>query len=77
MITDILFDFFGTLAQYTPGAFRTARYQQTHQFLHQRGFPIAYDTFVETFTTASNALEAQAKRTLHEYHMHDVGRSIA
>jgi HAD superfamily hydrolase (TIGR01549 family) len=76
VITDILFDFFGTLVQYVPGAFHTAPYQLTHRFLQQHGFPIAYDTFVETFTSVSNDLEAQAKRTLCEYHMHDVGRNF-
>ncbi len=76
MITDILFDFFGTLVHYTPEIFHTAPYQQTHQFLQQQGFPIGYDTFVATFTTVSDALEAQAKRTGNEYHMDDVGRGF-
>ncbi len=76
MITDIIFDFFGTLVQYTPGAFHTAPYQRTHRFLEQHGFLITYDTFVATFTAASDDLEAQAKRTLREYHMDDVGRGF-
>lgn len=76
MITDIVFDFFGTLVHYTPGAFHTAPYQQTHRYLQQQGFSIGYDTFVEAFTSVSNVLEAQAKHTFREYHMHDVGRSF-
>jgi putative hydrolase of the HAD superfamily len=72
--TDIIFDFFGTLVRYTPGAFHTAPYRQTHQFLEQQGFSVPYDTFVERFTGVSDALEAQARADFSEYHMHDVGR---
>lgn len=76
MTTDIIFDFFGTLVDYTPGVFHTAPYQRTHQFLQQQGFTISYDTFIDTFTAASDELEAEAKQTLREYHMHDVGRNF-
>ncbi len=76
MITDVIFDFFGTLVQYTPGVFHTNPYQQTHAFLEAQGFPIDYAAFVETFSTVSDSLEAQAKRTHNEYHMHDVGRGF-
>jgi putative hydrolase of the HAD superfamily len=76
VITDILFDFFGTLVHYTPGAFHTTPYQRTHQFLQQQGFQLTYDAFVETFTAVSDALEAQAKLSSREYHMDDVGRGF-
>jgi putative hydrolase of the HAD superfamily len=44
--------------------------------LQQHGFQLTYDTFVEAFTSVSDALEAQAKLTSHEYHMDDVGRGF-
>src|SRR5215207_578780 len=76
MITDIIFDFFGTLVYYTPGAFHTSPYQHTHQFLQENGFPLAYDPFVENFTSVADRLEAEAKETFCEYHMHEVGRGF-
>jgi putative hydrolase of the HAD superfamily len=76
VITDIIFDFFGTLVSYTPGAFHTSPYQRTHQFLLEHGFEIGYDDFVELFTAVSDRLEAQARDDLREYHMDDVGRAF-
>jgi putative hydrolase of the HAD superfamily len=76
VITDILFDFFGTLVHYTPGIFHTAPYERTHGFLQQHGFQLPYDTFIQTFTTVADDLEAQAKASFREYHMDDVGRSF-
>jgi putative hydrolase of the HAD superfamily len=74
VVSDLIFDFFGTLVHYTPGAFHTASYEKTHRFLQQQGFPLSYAAFVDTFTAVSDELEAQAKLTFHEYHMADVGR---
>ena len=43
MATDLIFDFFGTLVQYKPGAFHTAPYERTHAYLLQQGFEITYE----------------------------------
>jgi FMN phosphatase YigB (HAD superfamily) len=74
MATDLIFDFFGTLVQYTPGEFHTAPYQRTHDYLLRYGYNISYAAFTSAFTAASQDLEAQAKQTCQEYHMYDVGR---
>jgi putative hydrolase of the HAD superfamily len=72
--TDILFDFFGTLVHYTPGAFHTAPYQRTHAYLLNQSLCLSYDAFVRAFTAVSRDLETHAQRTCHEYHMDEVGR---
>jgi putative hydrolase of the HAD superfamily len=74
MATDLIFDFFGTLVEYTLGAFHTAPYQDTHNYLLHHGYAISYQAFTSAFTAASQTLEAQAQQTCREYHMYDLGR---
>ena len=74
--TDLIFDFFGTLVQYTAGAFHTAPYARTHAYLLQQGFAIPYEAFEATFTAVSDAMEARRKQTYREYHMDELGRGF-
>jgi putative hydrolase of the HAD superfamily len=72
MPSDLIFDFFGTLVQYTAGVFHTAPYKRTHAFLLQHAFDIDYPTFVTLYGDISADLEMKAKQTGREYHMDDV-----
>src|SRR5579871_333601 len=74
MTTDLIFDFFGTLVQYTPGPFHTAPYLQTHDFLIRQGFALSYEGFTTAFEIASHELEERARLTGPEYHMDELGR---
>lgn len=74
MITDLMFDFFGTLVTYTPGRFGTTPYTATHQVLRAHGFDLAYDDFAQHFTAAFQDLDVQAQASHTEFHMHEVGR---
>jgi putative hydrolase of the HAD superfamily len=72
-ITHITFDFFGTLVDYTPGHFSGNKYQKAHQFLLKNNYVISYTDFESAFSDIFNQLEAKAKITNHEFHMHEVG----
>ena len=74
--TDLIFDFFGTLVEYTAGAFHTAPYARTHAYLLQQGFEIPYEAFEATFTAVSDEVEAHRKQTCREYHMDELGRGF-
>ncbi len=76
MLTDLIFDFFGTLAGYTAGPFRDERFDATHGLLAEHGYPLAYDRFVREYTRVSDALEQQARATGVEFHMDDAGRAF-
>jgi len=76
MPSDLIFDFFGTLVQYTAGSFHTAPYERTHSFLLHHEFEIDYPTFVRLYRDISATLETQAKQTAREYHMNDVARAF-
>lgn len=73
MITDLIFDLFGTLVGYTHGAFVGEPYRATHQMLLNAGFAVSYDDFVRTFTAVSDDMEQTARKNCIEYHMRDVG----
>lgn len=76
MITDLIFDFFGTLVGYTHGAFVGEPYHVTHQLLLNHGFPIDYQRFVAEWEAVSAALEDDARQTHAEYHMRAVGHAF-
>jgi putative hydrolase of the HAD superfamily len=76
MVTDLIFDFFGTLVGYTPGTFRDEPFSASHQVLLDNGFHVEYETYTREFTRVSDVLEQQARVTRAEYHMHDVGRAF-
>src|SRR3954452_14847298 len=72
MITDIIFDFFGTLVNYQPGHFHERRYEQTYQMLCEIDTRLTYDQFVDAFSSAFQDLERDSKTTFREFHMHEV-----
>lgn len=74
MATNLIFDFFGTLVRYSDGTFNGERYSLTHQVLLDRGFSLDYDVMVSRLDAAFQELDAQARVTLIEYHIHDAGR---
>lgn len=74
MATDLIFDFFGTLVQYTSGPFHTAPYSRTHDCLLHHGFAMPYDAFTAAFERVSHELEERAQQTGQEYHMEELGR---
>jgi putative hydrolase of the HAD superfamily len=76
VVTDLIFDFFGTLVDYIPGPFHTSAYEQTHAYLLRHGFDVSYDRFVSAFTEASETVETSRKQTCREYHMDDLGRGF-
>jgi len=73
MITDLIFDFFGTLVIYDPGL-TDKNFTGSHRYLLSQGFAIDYQTFLDSWSEASEALEAQAQVDYQEYHMRDVAQ---
>lgn len=76
MPSDLIFDFFSTLVEYTAGSFHTAPYERTHSFLLQHDFQLDYATFVRLYSDVAADLETQAQHTAREYHMDDVARAF-
>jgi putative hydrolase of the HAD superfamily len=71
VITGILFDFFGTLVEYS--ASRVAQgYYATHQLLLDHGITISYEAFLDNWVTVSEALDHGSQRTGREYSMEQV-----
>ncbi len=68
-----MFDFFGTLVLYKQGAFHTAPYLRTHDYLLRHGFNVSYEHFTTAFESASHELETKATLTGQEYHMNELG----
>ncbi len=72
MFTDIIFDFFGTLVDYSekwdPAAKNTA-----HEYLLSLGFSMNKEAFTRTFDTCFAELTEAAVRAGTEFHMYDLG----
>lgn len=73
MMTDLIFDFFGTLVNYTPDV-AGKEFVQSHEYLLSQGFPIGYQAFLDGWSEAFSQLEQQAQRDYREYHMRDGAR---
>ena len=73
MITDIIFDFFGTLVSYSSQRI-DANFAQSHAFIRANGFDISYTDFVQGWDSSFSRLEVEAKKTFVEFHMQDVAR---
>ena len=72
MLTDLIFDFFGTLVGYTADHFNGGDHRRSHAMLVERGFALGYEEFIAGFTGIGDEHEAAARATFREYHMHDV-----
>ncbi len=76
MLRCLLFDFFGTLVHYAPGAFVGEPYHATHRLLGELGFSLTYAEFEARFTAASDRLEQHAIASRREYGMRAVGQAF-
>ena len=74
MLTDLIFDFFGTLVSYTHGMAPDASYGTTHRLLLDCGFSVEYDVFIRELNQVFEHLDQQAKATCVEYHSYEAGR---
>ncbi len=73
MITAILFDFFGTLVEYSPSRVEQG-YYATHELLLKEGVDISYAAFLENWVAVSEALDHRSQSTGLEYSMEQVAQ---
>ena len=71
MIDTIIFDFFGTLVDYSHSR-RVQNYSTSHSFLEANGASIAYEQYVLSWDEAFCTLENESQKTLIEFSLHDV-----
>jgi len=71
VITAILFDFFGTLVEYSPSRVEQG-YHATHELLLKEGIDISYAAFLENWVAVSEALDRWSRSTELEYSMEQV-----
>jgi putative hydrolase of the HAD superfamily len=71
VITAILFDFFGTLVEYSPSRVEQG-YHATHALLLKEGIDITYAAFLENWVAVSEALDRWSRSTELEYSMEKV-----
>ena len=71
MITGILFDFFGTLVEYSPSRVEQG-YHATHALLLNEGVDISYAAFLENWVAVSEAFDRWSRSTELEYSMEQV-----
>ncbi len=69
----LLFDFFGTLVEYQPDRI-AHEYPRTYDLAASFGFRGSYDEFTFTWDAVTSELEADSRRTLHEFDMADAAR---
>ncbi len=67
----ILFDFFGTLAEYKTSIFDSP-YPKTMEHLQEQGLDFSEFEFMELFKSCFDHLEIEASKTYQEYSMDDV-----
>ncbi len=71
MIAAILFDFFGTLVEYSPSRVEQG-YHASHELLLKEGVSISYAAFLENWVAVSEALDRWSRSTELEYSMEQV-----
>jgi putative hydrolase of the HAD superfamily len=71
VIKAILFDFFGTLVDYSPSRVEQG-YHATHELLLKEGVDISYAAFLENWVAVSEALDRWSQSTGLEYSMEQV-----
>ena len=75
MLTDLIFDFYGTLVDYVDGmSLEPEAYAETHKLLVDSGYDLTYADFARGYAEAYDRLNSAAKATLDEFHMHDADR---
>jgi HAD superfamily hydrolase (TIGR01549 family) len=76
MINTLLFDFFGTLTDYTPGQYFKLGRKKAYTYLLDNGFTITYDSFGNIFDKTYFEFDKKARETLIEFNMYDYVRSF-
>lgn len=71
MIQGILFDFFGTLVEYSASRVEQG-YHATHELLLKSGVDISYSAFLNEWVSVSEALDQWSRRTGREFGMEQV-----
>jgi len=71
VITAILFDFFGTLVEYSPSRVEQG-YHATHALLLNEGVDISYAAFLDAWAASFEALDRWSQSTGLEYSMEQV-----
>jgi putative hydrolase of the HAD superfamily len=75
MISDIIFDFFGTLVAYDDRHIHQ-NFAVTYDFLTSHGFAVSYQQFVDGWAAAFQQLEKEAQITLREFQLHQVAQTF-
>jgi putative hydrolase of the HAD superfamily len=71
MITHLLFDFFGTLVDYSES--RTEQgYERSYAILLENGATFSYETFLERWSALAHQFDLASETDLDEYSMDDV-----
>lgn len=73
MITDLIFDFFGTLVNYDPGL-ADKDFAASHNYLISQGFSLDSQAYLDSWSEAFAQLEQQAQVDYQEYHMRAVAQ---
>ena len=71
MIDTILFDFFGTIVDYSHSR-QVQDYSASHQFMEAAGASIDYEQYVRSWDEAFCNLEDESQKTLVEFSLYDV-----
>lgn len=71
MTTHVLFDFFGTLVEYSP-SYTEQGYPRTHALLRAAGSPLDYEAFLALWSETAAGFEEAAARSHREFSMADV-----
>ena len=73
--THVLFDFFGTLVDYSPS--RTEQgYERSFDLLQAAGSKLDYEAFLSLWSEVSGEFDRVAERTHREFSMDDLGREF-
>jgi len=72
MITDIVFDFFGTLVEYSRSV-NLKNKMTSYEYLRELGIDFSYEEFISTYDESFIQMENTAKAEKTEFHMIELG----
>jgi putative hydrolase of the HAD superfamily len=73
MISGVLFDFFGTLVEYSPSR-RSQGFEMTHRIVKARKLALSYTSFLDHWVAAAEELDRWSAAQHREYAMLDVAK---
>lgn len=76
MVTDVVFDFFGTLVWYDPARWEEPIERRAHAFLAEHGLTLGLEEFRATLGAVLTEHEDEARRTSREPHLLDISRAF-